>query len=99
MRNKDRSEAEHLRGELRKLQSENKHLRRELKKLMNIQRNLEEFQEAFAEVSEEKHQTIADLTCPNCARGPYRAIAIPGNREVKVCKVCNYRETTNVDQQ
>lgn len=93
MRNKDRSESEHLRGQLRKLESENKRLKRELKQLQNIQRNLEEFQEAFADFSEEKFERKMDMTCPNCARGPYLRISIPGNRELRVCKVCNHKET------
>lgn len=95
MRNRDKSETEHLRGELRKLRSENLHLKRELKKLQNAQQNLEEFQDAFADFSEEKEQNKLDLTCPNCARGPYRKFNIPGNRFIQVCKVCNHRETSD----
>lgn len=93
MRNKDRSESEHLRGEIRKLESENRRLKRELKQLQNMQRNLQEMQEAFADFSEIKSERKIDLTCPNCARGPYLKIPIPGNRELRVCKVCSHRET------
>lgn len=88
---KSKSELEHLRGENKKLRSENIHLKRELKKLMNVQHNLLEMQEAFTDFSEEKETRKTELTCPNCSRGPYLKIAIPGNREVRVCKVCNYR--------
>lgn len=90
---KSKSELEHLRGENKKLRSENIHLKRELKKLMNVQHNLLEMQDAFADYSEKKQEHKADLSCPQCSRGPYLRIAIPGDREVRVCKVCNYRST------
>lgn len=60
---------------------------------MNIQKNLEEFEAAFGDFSEEKFKKKEELTCPNCARGPYVKITIPGNREFRVCKVCEHRET------
>lgn len=65
---------------------------------MHIQKNLEEFEEAFGDYSEAKAEKVIELTCPNCSRGPYAKIAIPGNREFRVCKVCNHRETVSGDK-
>lgn len=90
---KSKTEVEYLKGEIRKLRSENLHLKRELKKLMNVQESFLEMQEAFADYSEAKEEKKADMTCPSCSRGPYVKFVIPGNREVRVCKVCNYRST------
>ena len=72
--------------------SENKRLKRELARLQNTDAEFQEFRTAFEDYSEIKEEKKEKERCPVCTRGKLVLISIPGNRQVRTCKICGHRE-------
>jgi predicted nuclease with TOPRIM domain len=94
---KSKSEVEYWRGKYKELLSENKRLKKDLKRLKNVDYEFEEFKDAFEDFSEEKVTKRKENLCQNCMRGKLVSVDIPGNRVVRLCKICGNRETKSED--
>lgn len=90
---KSKSEGEYWKGKYKELLSENKRLKRELSRLQNTDHEFEEFKSAFQDFSEQKEEKKKKDCCPSCAKGKLVVISIPGGKNLRLCKICQFRET------
>jgi archaellum component FlaC len=88
-KNRERSEVEYLRGQIRELESENRQLRRRLKTLDKKTHLYEGIVEAVAE--EIKPNTEAETKCKKCKIGTIRFIDVK-HAKFFVCSECHHRE-------
>ena len=90
-KSKERSEVEYWKGKHRELSRVVKHLRKELAR---SNKELNRIPIEYTEEPMEQKEKLDDNSCPKCkAELTYLNL---GNRQVDVCKKCNYRKITNV---
>lgn len=96
-RRRDKSEVEHLKGIIRKLQSENRHLRRQAKSVQRQQVRIEEWVEDVIEAYEgEEVPPPPPDHCPECASKEDYTKTDLGNRMLLWCKICGFRKTEKI---
>jgi phosphoglycerate-specific signal transduction histidine kinase len=89
VKKRERSEAEYLRGELRKLKAENRHLRKELGRTTKKVKVFEE----TVDLQEEPEMTLEAATdlCKSCGKGQIQTVDL-GVRVMVTCTQCTYRK-------
>ena len=83
-KNKNRSEVEYIRGQLKEVQSENRQLRKRLKELEN---KAHFYEETIDEVADEIDIDI----CPKCQKAPTTVIDLK-HLIIEQCTQCDYQQ-------
>lgn len=98
-KNRNRTEVEYLRGQIRELEKENKSLRRELKQYRNRTNEFEEHKEelealAMLQANEEEYQSTL-INCFKCKIGTMDSFEVIPGKFIFTCIECGFRHSNH----